>query len=59
MIHFIEQNTDEWLQLRIGKITASNFGTVMANYGKAFGNPAKDYAMRIAIESQSGVGSWQ
>ena len=53
MIHQIEQNTDEWLELRRGKITASNFGTVMANYGKAFGNPALQYAMRIAIESKT------
>lgn len=55
MIHEIEQNTEEWFQLRIGKITASNFSKIMANNGKAFGNPAKEYAMRIAIESKTGV----
>jgi len=49
----IEQNTDEWFELRRGKITASNFGTIMANYGKAFGNPAIQYAQRIAIESKT------
>ena len=53
MIHQIEQNTDEWFQLRMGKITASNFGTIMANYGKAFGNPALQYAMRVAIEGKT------
>ena len=53
MIHHIEQNTDEWFNLRMGRITASNFGTIMANYGKAFGNPAIQYAMRTAIESKT------
>ena len=55
MIHEIEQNTEEWFQLRIGKITASNFAKVMANNGKAFGNPAKEYAMRTALESRTGI----
>ena len=55
MIHQIEQNTDEWFQLRMGKITSSNFSKIMANYGKAFGNPALDYAMRVAIESKTNV----
>ena len=50
MIHKIDQNTDEWMLLRMGKITASNFPKLMANLGKAFGNPAKDYAKRVAIE---------
>jgi len=49
----IEQNTDEWFELRRGKITSSNFGAIMANYGKAFGNPALEYAMRVAIESKT------
>lgn len=54
MIYTIEQNTDEWFSLRHGKITASNFGTIMANYGNSFGNPALQYAMRVAIESKTG-----
>jgi len=49
--HNIPQNEEEWYQLRLGKITASNFATVMANDGKAFGEPAKRYASRIAVES--------
>jgi len=44
------QNTDAWLDLRIGKITGSSIGKVMANYGKAFGDPAKKLAVNIAIE---------
>jgi len=51
MIHDVEQNTEAWMTLRMGKVTASNFPKIMANYGKAFGNPAKDYAKRVAIES--------
>lgn len=55
MIHQIEQNTEEWFDLRRGKITSSNFSKIMANNGKAFGKPALDYAMRVAIESKTNV----
>lgn len=54
IFHDIEQNTDEWLNLRVGKATASKFGTFMANEGKAFGEPAKDYALQIALELSTG-----
>ncbi len=50
IFHDIQQNTDEWLNLRCGKATASNFGCFMANEGKAFGEPAKKYAVQIALE---------
>ncbi len=50
----VEQNSDEWLQLRAGKITSSNLGKIMANDGQAFGNPAKDYAVSICIERITG-----
>ena len=50
----INQNTDEWFQLRCGKLTSSKLGTIMANYGKAFGEPAKKYAVNIAIEQITG-----
>jgi hypothetical protein len=52
--HDIEQNTDEWMALRLGKATASNFGCFMANYGKAFGEPAKRYALQVALERLTG-----
>lgn len=48
--HDIEQNTDEWLNLRVGKITASNFDRICANMGKSFGKGAKDYAKKKALE---------
>lgn len=50
----VPQNTDEWLQLRLGKATASQFGTFMANEGKAFGDPAKRYALQLALEISTG-----
>jgi len=50
----IDQNTDEWLQLRAGKLTSSNLGKVMANYGKAFGEPAKKLAASIAVQQITG-----
>ena len=36
----IDQNTDEWFALRGGRLTSSKLGVVMANYSKAFGEPA-------------------
>lgn len=48
--HKIQQNSDEWLDLRAGKITGSALAPIMANFGKAFGEPAKKAAVNIAIE---------
>jgi len=48
------QNTPEWFDLRIGKITSSNFGKIMANEGSAFGDPAKQYAQKVALEIVTG-----
>lgn len=52
--HDVQQNTDDWMALRTGKATASNFGCFMANYGKAFGEPAQRYALQIALERLTG-----
>ncbi len=54
MFHDVEQNTPEWFQLRCGKIGGSSIGTIMANYGKAFGKPAQELAVKIAIEQLIG-----
>lgn len=48
--HIVSQNTPEWDALRLGKVTASQFSTIMANEGKAFGDPAKRYALQLALE---------
>jgi len=50
----VEQNTDLWLDIRPGKLTGSAIGKVMANYGKAFGEPAKKLASIIACEQVTG-----
>ena len=54
MFHDIEQNSEEWYALWAGKLTCSKLGVVMANFGKAFGEPAKKYAVDIAIEQITG-----
>lgn len=55
MFHNIEQNTEQWLELRKGKVTGSSISKVMANYGKAFGDPAKKLAVDIAVTQLGGV----
>lgn len=52
--HDIAQNTEDWLQMRAGKLTSSSLGSVMANYPKAFGEPAKKLAANIALEQVTG-----
>ena len=52
--HDMEQNSDEWFEARGGLITSSKLGVIMASYGKAFGEPAKKYAVNIAIEQLTG-----
>jgi len=54
IFHDVEQNSEEWFSLRKGKVTTSNFGVFMANYGKAFGDPAVRYAFRLAKEQVTG-----
>lgn len=55
MFHNVEQNTDEWFAMRAGKLTGSAISKVMANDGKAFGDPAKKLAVVIALEQIRGV----
>lgn len=52
--HDIEQNTDEWLDRRLGMATASKFHLFMANDGFPFGEPAKRYALELALERKTG-----
>jgi hypothetical protein len=56
MFHNISQNTDEWLEMRKGKVTGSAIAKIMANYGKAFGEPAKKLAVDIAVVQLGGPG---
>lgn len=62
--HKIDQTEDsDWLKLRVGLITMSNLHLIMANSvdrksnfdaNKAFGDPAKDYAIQLALEQIKG-----
>lgn len=52
--HDVAQNTEDWMALRLGKATCSNFACFMANDGAAFGEPAKKYALQIALEIDTG-----
>lgn len=52
--HDVAQNSPEWDALRIGKATASRFACFMANDGKAFGDPARRYALQLALERITG-----
>lgn len=54
MFHDILQNNDTWLLMRSGKATGSAIAKIMANYGKAFGDPAKKLAANIAVEQLTG-----
>lgn len=48
--HNIEQNSEEWSSLRLGKVTSSHLACIMANGEGAFGEPAKRYALQLALE---------
>ena len=52
--HDVEQNTEEWNSLRSGRITSSSLSKFMAKFGKAFGEPAKKYAVEIALSQITG-----
>lgn len=55
IFHCVEQGSDQWMSLRIGKITSSNFPIIMANADKNyFGDPAKKYAVQKALERITG-----
>ena len=55
IFHDVDQNSDEWLDMRVGKIGGSSIGKIMANYGKAFGDPAHGLAVQVAIGQITGV----
>lgn len=50
----VEQNSEQWEALRVGRVNGSKLGIIMANFGKAFGDPAKQYAVEIALGQITG-----
>jgi len=54
LFHDVQQNSDEWFQMRVGRVGGSSISKIMANFGKAFGQPAKDFAVKIALEQITG-----
>jgi putative phage-type endonuclease len=55
IIHDIEQGSVAWLELRLGKITASKFKDVMTNgRGGNTSKTAESYMMELAIEKITG-----
>lgn len=59
----IEQNTEEWYGLRLGRITSSKFNVIMVNAfdtnkkfvaTRAFNPPAIKYAQKLALERFTG-----
>lgn len=54
IFHDVEQNSDEWEALRLGKATASSYSKFMAHFGNGFGEPASRYALQLALERVTG-----
>lgn len=52
--HDVQQGTPEWDDLRLGLVTSSNLATIMAHNPKDFGEPAKRYALKLALERITG-----
>lgn len=52
--HDVDQNTEEWMALRLGKVTSSKYSVIMAHEGSAFGKPAHDYALSLALQRFTG-----
>ena len=49
-LHYCEQRSDEWFQLRLGKVTASHFSTARSN-----GSGRKTYMMKLLAERMTGI----
>ena len=60
LIHDVEQNTEEWLALRAGKPTASNFSKLVTSKGEV-SKSLSGYALTLAGELYAGkpLDAWQ
>lgn len=52
IVRGIEQGSDEWLSLRAGRVTASNFGKVLAG---GQGKTRRDYMLQLLAERLTGA----
>ena len=53
--HNVEQNSEEWFELRLGKATSSNFNKIMVWHDKGkWGVWAITYAKKVALERITG-----
>ena len=54
IVHSMEQRTDEWFQLRVGKLTASQAGKMLATTKTGWSVSRHDLRMQIACEKITG-----
>lgn len=54
VFHDVEQNSEAWFDLRLGKVTNSNAPAFMAAEGRPFGETAQHYALQVALEIVTG-----
>lgn len=51
----MQQRTDEWLQARLGKLTASRMADVLAKTKTGYSTSRENYAMELALERITGT----
>ncbi len=54
MIHDIEQGTEAWLKLRLGKVTASKIADLMARTKTGWGASRENYKAQLVVERLTG-----
>lgn len=55
IIHHMEQRSDEWVQLRVGKLTASQAGKMLATTKSGWSVQRHDLRMQLACERLTGI----
>ena len=55
IVHSMEQRTDEWFQIRVGKLTASQVGKALATTKSGWSVSRHDLRMQLACERLTGI----
>jgi len=55
ILHLMEQRTPEWLQIRVGKLTASSAKAMLATIKTGFSAQRADLRMQLACERLTGL----